>query len=375
MAIFQLMNKDRRIGLVECNASSIRLFNYDKSLVDLQLSTQDFLDSRLNPVVGRKNIELLLKEAEINNRVEFFKISKALSLNDTLWIRELNDKITWEQVSPYRNRISRIISEIALEGNYRKRGSGDFKSPSPEYETGGSYSKCWKRVNGSICLIKGGEEKYNGISGNSSYNEYFACQVAETLGIKYYAKYRIFEREDEKGKRAFTRCKLFTNEEFGYLPIGDSKYKKSSLKETYNLMKSLGNEHEFREMLLLDSLIYNIDRHRWNYGFMIDNRNYKIVKMAPIFDNNLSFLSKVSINDRDELKRQLRVQVPRTMEDGGNFIKQGWMAINGYDDLRKRLKNMTDFTFNRVGIKYLESERMDFMEALVRNQARKILSA
>lgn len=199
---------------------------------------------------------------------------------------------------------------------------------------------------------------------------------AKALGIKYYTNYEIFERldneEDRKIKRAFTRCKLFTSESIGYMSLMESKYRNFGITETFKLMKGFGNEKEFREMLLLDSLIYNVDRHKGNFGFLINNKNYDILQMAPIFDNNYAFLSRVSLKDEEEVERQLKIQRPKTMQDR-NFIIQGKAAIGSSNDLRSRLYNLQDFKLDRRGIKYLEQERMDFMDKLIQNQVKAIL--
>ena len=43
-------------------------------------------------------------------------------------------------------------------------------------------AKCWRRVNGKIILYKSGTEGFAN-SGNEPYCEYYAYQVAETMGI------------------------------------------------------------------------------------------------------------------------------------------------------------------------------------------------
>lgn len=64
-------------------------------------------------------------------------------------------------------------------------------------------------------------------------------------------------------------------------------------------MKSLGLEEEARRMFVIDALILNEDRHKNNFGFIVDNRTQKIVKMAPLFDHNLSLLTYAVERDGD----------------------------------------------------------------------------
>lgn len=359
---FILMNKDNIVGQIDCSEDTI------KCISNININVEE----RFAIEYKRHNILELTTRVGINNLENLLSKTKGISLNDTLWVKGLGDELSWDDVNPYKNRFDIATSEILLGG---KSDEEIETLISPEYRTSGTYPKCWERLGDDIYLVKGGELKTNGISGNSSYCEYFACQVTEALGLKYYVGYNLYEDTDKK--RAYTKCNLFTDEEYGYLSIGESKYRKLNLGGTFSLMQQLGNEKEFREMLLLDSLIYNIDRHKGNYGFIIDNRNYKIVKMAPIFDNNLAFLSTVSLQDRDEVERHLKIDMPYTLRhtdlNDKSFVRQGKIAINNCDDLRKRLYNMQDFKLDRTGIKYLEQERMDFMDSLIQNQVKAIL--
>ena len=49
-------------------------------------------------------------------------------------------------------------------------------------------------------------------------------------------------------------------------------------------------EAEIKKMFVLDAVIMNTDRHKNNFGFLIDNRTLEIQGMAPLFDHNLALL-------------------------------------------------------------------------------------
>ena len=181
---FQLMNKDRLVADLHVNNSCAYIKAIYGPLPPVMRDIQVWIDDRTSPF-GRANINMLLKLAHIDNKIEYLSITKALSLNDTLWINDMERPTTWAKVSPYRNKLSRIMSEAALNNYYN---GGNLRSPSPDYKLDGAMDKCWKRADGKLQLVKCGGEKYSGITGNGPYMEYYVSQVAEQLGIKDFVR-------------------------------------------------------------------------------------------------------------------------------------------------------------------------------------------
>lgn len=58
----------------------------------------------------------------------------------------------------------------------------------------------------------------------------------------------------------------------------------------FDYYKELGDDYynSLIDMILLDVIIINTDRHFGNFGLLVDSRDNTIVKPAPIFDNGLS---------------------------------------------------------------------------------------
>ena len=48
-------------------------------------------------------------------------------------------------------------------------------------------------------------------------------------------------------------------------------------------------------MLIIDYIVCNYDRHYGNFGFIKDVNNYKILKVAPIFDSGSSLWNRSTI--------------------------------------------------------------------------------
>lgn len=359
------MNKDNKILEIECRENSFRLGKVLGQTPFFITNFGEWVDSRTSPM-GSSNINKLMKAAGINNRESFLKIGKAISLNDTIWVNSVDKPLTWSQVSPYSNRLSRIISEIALNNNIINLESKELKSPSPEYCTGGSFPKCWRRINGKLYLMKAGTPKVTDITGNEPYSEYYSYQVAKQLGIINITNYFLGNIKGE----IYSYCECFTTEEKGYLPIAYTNANKLQPYDLLDYMESIDSGELFREMLLLDSIILNIDRHSGNFGFIMNNNTYKIDKMAPIFDNNMALVPRLSLQrPKDEIIDYVKHSYPKTIQC--SFIDQAKFAMN--DRLKSNLKNMYPFHFDRSGKYNLREQRLRFIESLVNFQIRLIL--
>lgn len=371
-AIFELMNKDNKLATLEVNKSKAYITSVVGNIPNFIGDINTWIDERTSPV-GRKNINELLKLAGINDKIEFLRVTHCISLTDTLWVKEPESRLVWDNISPYKNRISRVIAEIAINCNYL--GVGKLRSPSPEYTLDGSADKCWKRENGVIYLYKTTGEKWSGITGNRPYCEYYASQVARQLigDRSDYVKYSIkVSKTTENRLKAYVKCPIFTSEKYGYLPIDESQYWRLDIKELDRIMDSR-SRIILREMLLLDSIILNHDRHGGNYGFLFNNDDYKIVGMAPIFDNDCSLGYSISLksNSISEAYRTAFNMGPRT--DLGGYIRQARMSLT--DTLISNMKNMYPFHFDRLPSDIdLENERIEFMEYIVNNQIKAILN-
>lgn len=367
---FELMNKDKVLAILEVNRSRAYITKTVNKIPNFIQDINDWVDIRTSPVL-RENISNLLKFANIHNKVEYLSVTYGISLTDTLWVRKVGDDTKWRDISPYTNKFSKIIGEIALNCNYR---GGKLKSPSPDYTVDGTADKCWKRENGIIYLYKTSGEKWSGITGNRPYMEYYANQVAERLFINKhdFIKYDIKVRTTDQGyKKAYVRSPIFTSERYGFLPMWDSRYRGLEIVELDKIMDAK-SRIILREMILLDSIILNYDRHMGNYGFMYDNESYKIQGMSPVFDNDCSLGHNISLNGirMQEAFDMTKKITPKTSR---NYDIQGKWALTS--ELATNMKNMYPFKFKRLSKDIdIEDKRVEFMEFIVNNQIKSILS-
>ena len=75
----------------------------------------DFLARRQAPK-HRAHIRELLERYGCDDLEGFLRVTHALSLNDTFWVREADSDLMWDSVSLYRNEFDQLVSEAAFDG-------------------------------------------------------------------------------------------------------------------------------------------------------------------------------------------------------------------------------------------------------------------
>ena len=126
-----------------------------------------------------------------------------LSLNDSFWVVPLGFAGRFKDYNLYQNRFSDALSQVAFTGAGK---SSETFILSPELTTHGMLPKAWRRIEGDgICLYKGGTTGAAN-AGREPYSEYYACQIAERMGLKA-VHYELETWEDTLA----SKCRLFTN--------------------------------------------------------------------------------------------------------------------------------------------------------------------
>lgn len=110
----------------------------------------------------------------------FLKVTHAVSLNDTFWVKWTDSDLCWSQVSLYENEFDQLISEAVFDGYV---SSSSLSITSPEFGTDGNYAKCWVREDGDTYLYKTGSYQYEA----ESLSEFLATQLVQALCLKYAA--------------------------------------------------------------------------------------------------------------------------------------------------------------------------------------------
>ncbi len=300
----------------------------------------------------------------INRPMNIIKVSKGLSLNDCYWVVEEGFDGTFENYNLYDNRLSQILALIAFTGY----GSSIRTSLAscPEFTTNGMLPKCWRRIDGTVKLYKGGT---NGASntGNEPYSEFYALQIAKELGINA-IDYSLSKWSGE----LCSVCELFTSKEYSFLPVG-RVVTSGGMKAVSEYYEKLGEEYisALNDMLVLDAVICNTDRHFGNFGFLIDNRTNRIVAPAPLFDHGNSLFNFAGMDDLEsdeKLTEYADTLLPCVYDDFIGTAKNV-LTQNHRDGLRRLL----EFKFRRHSRYNLPPKRLKLIEKQIHKRARLLL--
>lgn len=301
----------------------------------------------------------------LNRPINIIKVSKGLSLNDCYWIVEEGFDGSFEKYNLYDNRFSKVLALIAFTG-YGSSVRTSLAS-CPEFTTNGMLPKCWRRVKGAITLYKGGTAGgYN--TGNEPYSEFYAAQIAEILGFAV-VKYNLSKWNGE----LCSTCELFTSKEYSFMPIG-RLVKSGGMKAVRKYYENLGVEFvkALDDMLVLDAVICNTDRHFGNFGLMINNRTNKIEGPAPLFDHGNSLFNYAGNDDLESIENLTAYAdtlLPCVYDDFLGTAKEVLTVRH-----RESLRRLLNFKFVKHSRYNLPAKRLKVIEKFVQKRTQELLN-
>lgn len=300
----------------------------------------------------------------LNRPLNIIKVSKGLSLNDCYWIVEEGFQGRFADYNLYDNRFSRILALIAFTG-YGSSVRSSLAS-CPEFTTNGMLPKCWRRENGKIKLYKGGSSGASN-TGYEPYSEFYAYQIAQAMGIKA-IPYGLSKWE---GILCST-CDLFTSRDYSFLPIAHI-VSSGGMKAVRKYYQGLGTEfvHALDDMLVLDALIFNTDRHFGNFGFLVDNKTNCIAAPAPLFDHGNSLFNYAGSDDlssTESLKAYADTLFPCVYDDYVGTAKHVLTTKH-----KEGLRHLITFHFKKHPRYNLSNERLRLIEKVISQRAKELL--
>ena len=349
----------------ECRILWVDEDNKNLLPIGLKLTERGIISWLKSRVVHKKraNAEILLTKLGLsfNDIIGIIRVSKGLSLNDSYWVVEDGFDGKFENYNLYENKFSRTLALIAYTGHGSSVARG-FTS-SPEFTTNGMLKKCWRRVDGKIYLYKGGTMGAAN-TGKEPYSEFYAAQIAQTMGIKH-VEYNL---RQWKGMLSSV-CELFTDINTAYVPIGRF-VGKDSLLAIAQLLKDYGEEfyNEFADMLVFDALIFNTDRHTGNFGLLVDSHTNKVKAFAPVFDNGFSLFNIAMEDDLADIENYSKTRKPAM---GGSYEE----VVRAFISERQRvmLRKMINFKFTLHPRYNLPKSRLKGIEKFLQKRVNELL--
>ncbi len=204
-----------------------------------------------------------------------------LSLSDQYWVKPENQSLRWADINFFDNPFSEDVGNILFG---MAHGAGAIDLVSPDNTSDGLLKKRWKIIDGARCLIKGGSAPFY----QEPLNEVFASRLMDRMNIDHAAYSLLW-----LGDFPYSVCPDFITADTELvsahhirktLPIeqGETKYK--HYLRCCDALGIPGVEERLGQMLAVDFLIANEDRHWGNFGAVRDAGTLKWLGPAPVFD-------------------------------------------------------------------------------------------
>ena len=211
-----------------------------------------------------------------DNLTKLILDSYGLSLSDGYWIKPYEDENTWETINYYKNDFDLTLLDMYLDSTVSSEYKPIAKSPSNNID--GISPKAWTIENGDRVLIKRGK--------TDVYNEVIVSRILDEFGFSH-AKYWF----DLYNDKPVCKCKNFTSDEIEFIPASEIAKMYNNNKEdilwymNYIDTKIKDGYNKTSNMLLIDYVFGNEDRHWGNFGILRRINTLEFLDTAPIFDN------------------------------------------------------------------------------------------
>ena len=219
-----------------------------------------------------------------------------LSLSDHYWVKPAGSNLSWDEVNFFENGFSPDVGD-ALLGKLSKTSDIDLRSP--DWTCDGNLRKRWAILDGKRCLVKAGSGPFH----QQPFNEVIATKIAQRLAIPH-IPYTLLWDEG----LPYSVCEDFVTPNTELTPAWrvmqvQKKDNQTSVYQHYrNCCEKLGIPgvaHALDQMMVLDYLIANEDRHFNNFGLLRNPDTLEWLGPAPIYDSGSSL-------DYDKLTPQIR---------------------------------------------------------------------
>ena len=336
---FYIMSKD--VAVAKWQDNNLEVIN--EKMLPLYLkntgNVEKWLETRAIDC-HRANSRLLKKALRLTEKDDTSTVLavNAATITDNYWIKPLDSDLTYDNVR-FDND---YFANLALTGNYDSfnRVANSKNSKTPELTNIGSFEKCWKLKNGQWWMHKKANH-------DEMFSELFIYKLGSELGFKM-AEY---ERGNGVIKTKDFTDNALVNFEPAFNILGDDEdYIKS-----VEMLKSICPDavKNYVEMLFLDTICANPDRHTFNFGVLRNAETGEILGLAPNFDNNMALISRgypKNITRKNDLliklfnelmqhDEKLKKYIPTLSEE---IIKSVIKSVG----MRVKAKEITEFIMN-----------------------------
>lgn len=235
---------------------------------------------------SRSGVRKALEALNLSNTRMLLTKCFGLSLSDQYWIRPVDrEDLHWKDINFFDHAFSEDIGDVLL-GKAVKKGAFNFHSP--DNTSDGCLKKRWKIIDGKRCLVKAGSAPLM----LQPFNEVIATVIMEKLNIPH-VTYRLLWDDEVP----YSVCEDFITRDTELVSAwrvmqATKRDNSTSVYRHYlNCCEALGIAditHAIDQMIVLDYIIANEDRHLNNFGLVRNAETLEWIGVAPIFDSGSS---------------------------------------------------------------------------------------
>lgn len=248
-------------------------------------------------------------------------------VTDNYWVKETGSSLTYEDVyyDTYDGRFAKLALGIDTDmRNYCSAGRN------PELTNIGDSNKAW------VTDKSGTRWLYKKQWLTECYNEILASKIAGRLGINTVEYELVSKSEDpERGRWGLIRSRDFTqgrdiNLEHASLILKHFGITEADIRGNAKVFCRFGCERDYLDIIYLDIITGNGDRHDRNYGIIRSRANGRVLGLAPNYDNNYAFTRDLPITAFSEAAAEWDYH-PQVLLDEDIRALKDEMAVIGCD--------------------------------------------
>lgn len=297
----------------------------------------------------RPNSRILKKVLRLTDSSDMAAVLRAhaATITDCFWVKSDDEPdLSYEQIR-FRED---TFAEIALTGSFssysREYALGRTGGRSPELTNTGSFEKCWRLEEGCWWLYKSGNPL-------ERFSELFIAKLGKAMG---------FAMAEYLPDGQYVKTRDFTEGCLNFEPAGALVGEEEDYGFNYERLTALRPElgRQYLDILYLDALCFNMDRHTQNYGILRDQHTGEVLRMAPNFDNNIALISRGYGPDARQTNGLLMEFFLELLEEKGLIYESP--ALNE-ETVRALAENtLPDEDIDRVYVTGMVMERWQRME-------------
>lgn len=308
------------------------------------------------------------------------ELTHCTSLFDSFWIKTTDSLLEWKDVSLYRNSFSEYLSLFTMNETCPPKTPKRLHI-SPEYNTSGSFDHMWKWSPNGLEFFKAGSHGYAN-AGKEPFSEVYTNQLEKALELTLpYVPYELrwlprrIAGTKEYSNSPVTVCSIMTDETTGL--ISAARLGITSYEELLDYCENnLPSIEKAIELLFLDCLTYNVDRHMGNISFFINNDTVTVTGISHIYDNNQALLPYYM----EEYDGTMNDYASKLVTKLGMEFDDLWKLCHERSErkaeLRKKLRRIaSSFSFEYIPFdeKLFPEKRAKALSEFVKNRASQML--